>query len=67
MILRGVFRSLAPLDRWVNKLYAHHEHFVPSFHNGTHMDWYEKLSISHWMRLTGSPLLVNYPVIYLLF
>lgn len=31
MILRGVFRSLAPLDRWVNKLYAHHEHFVPSF------------------------------------
>jgi hypothetical protein len=38
MILRGVFRSLAPLDRWVNKLYAHHEDFVPSFHNGTHMD-----------------------------
>lgn len=25
----------------------------------------EKLSISHWMSLTGSPFLVNYPVDYL--
>ncbi len=67
MILRGDLRSLAPLDHWVNKLYARYEHFVPAFHNTKPAYWHEKLSISHWMRLTGSPLLVNYSVIYPVF
>jgi hypothetical protein len=67
LILRGVFRSLAPLDHWVNKLYACREHFVPSFRHDTHMDWHENLSISHPMQLTGSPFLVNYSVVYSVF
>jgi len=65
VILRCDLRSLTPLDHWVNKLYARNEHFVPAFHDARHAYWHEKLSISHWMRLTGSPFLVNYPVDYL--